>query len=99
MCPTCGWSIPAEYRICPNCGAGAAPAPQPYYKEPLGNIKYVAYLVAFLEPFIGLIWGVIWAADSDPEKKRVGTITALISVVLLVLRFLLVLILWTMVMG
>ncbi len=98
VCQACGRSYPSEYSFCPYCGtypssAPGQPAPpyQPYpmyQKEPLGAIKYVAWIVAFLIPLIGVIWGIIWLLDKDQEKKDAGKITLIIAIAAWLLNFL-----------
>ena len=97
LCLTCGRSYPSEYSFCPHCGsypAGGAPSQQTnyqsypiYQKEPLGPIKYVAWLLAFLVPIIGVIWGIIWMLDKDQEKKDAGKIALIIGIVAWLLNF------------
>jgi hypothetical protein len=89
MCMTCGRTIPSEYNICPYCGSGSAFNPQPYIRQPLGNFKYAAYIIGFLIPIVGVIWGIIWAIDKDPEKKSAGQITIIISILGWVFNFVL----------
>jgi RNA polymerase subunit RPABC4/transcription elongation factor Spt4 len=98
LCLACGRSYPSEYSFCPYCGTYPAGAPsQPstpdqlyptYHKEPLGAIKYVAYIVAFLIPLVGVIWGIIWLLDKDQEKKDAGKITLVVALVGWLLNFL-----------
>jgi hypothetical protein len=100
-CLACGKSYPSEYSFCPYCGtypsAGPSQPPAPYQpyptyqKEPLGAIKYVAYIVAFLIPIIGVIWGIIWLLDKDQEKKNAGKITLVIALLGWLLNFICVL--------
>jgi len=96
LCTSCGRSYPLEYSFCPHCGAyptgsaamGTPYQPYPaYQKEPLGAIKYVAYLVAFLIPIIGVVWGVIWILDKDQEKKDAGKIALIIALLAWLLNF------------
>jgi hypothetical protein len=89
MCMTCGRTIPAEYNICPFCGTNNAFVQPTTYKEPLGGIKYVAYIVAFLIPIIGVIWGIVWAVGTDQEKKSAGFVMIIISILGWVLNFIL----------
>lgn len=97
LCPACGRSYLSEYSFCPYCGSyptGGTSQPstpyQPYptyNKQPLGAIKYVAYIIAFLIPLIGIIWGIIWLLDKDQEKKDAGKITLVIALVGWLLNF------------
>jgi hypothetical protein len=47
----------------------------------------VAWLLAFLVPIIGVIWGIIWMLDKDQEKKDAGKITLIIGIVAWLLNF------------
>lgn len=97
LCMTCGRSHPAQYSFCPYCGAypGAGQIYPSHQRQPLGNIRYVAYIVAFLIPIVGLIWGIIWAIDRDGEKKHAGKITIVISLLTWLLNCIIVFVLLT----
>ena len=97
LCLTCGRSYPSEYSFCPYCGSypsstsrqgQAYGQPYPVYqKEPLGAIKYLAWILALLIPIIGVIWGIIWIMDKDQEKKDAGKITLIIGLLAWLLNF------------
>jgi RNA polymerase subunit RPABC4/transcription elongation factor Spt4 len=103
LCLACGRSYPNEFSFCPHCGSYPTTSPPPtgepyrpyptYQKEPLGGIKYVAFLLAFLIPIIGIIWGIIWLLDKDQEKKDAGKITIVIALASWFLAF--VCLLWS----
>jgi len=90
MCLACGRSYPTEYSFCPYCGAYPAGGSQPsapyqtyptYQKQPLGAIKYACWILAFLFPIVGIIWGIIWLVDKDEEKKEAGKIALVIAII------------------
>lgn len=50
-----------------------------------GGQRVLFYLLSFFIPIVGIILGIIWLNDQDPDKKNVGKyclITGIISIVL-----------------
>ncbi|HVO77377.1 MAG TPA: hypothetical protein VMS79_00755 [Methanomassiliicoccales archaeon] len=104
MCMGCGRVIPAEYNVCPFCGAPQNVRygqPQMPPVEPLGSgMTILLYVLSFLIPIVGLIAGIVlWATGPDESRKHVGMICILISIVGWVLTILLSWILYVLVMG
>jgi RNA polymerase subunit RPABC4/transcription elongation factor Spt4 len=90
LCTTCGKIYSSTSLLCPYCGSyptgnghqtGSSYESYPMHQEqPLGSIKYIAYLVALLIPILGIIWGIVWVLDKDKEKRAAGRITLMIGV-------------------
>ncbi|WP_066065663.1 hypothetical protein [Neobacillus soli] len=50
-----------------------------------GGQKALFYILSILIPIVGIILGIIWMNDQDPEKKTVGKNCLIIAIVVTVL--------------
>jgi len=50
-----------------------------------GGQKALFYILSILIPIVGIIVGIIWMNDQDPEKKVVGKNCLIIAIVVMVL--------------
>ncbi|MDR6999514.1 hypothetical protein [Neobacillus niacini] len=50
-----------------------------------GGIRVLLYILSFFIPVVGIILGIIWMNDQDPEKKQVGKTCLIVGIVSIVL--------------
>ena len=50
-----------------------------------GGQKALFYILSILIPIVGIIVGIIWMNDENPEKKAVGKNCLIIAIVVMVL--------------
>ncbi|WHY91152.1 hypothetical protein QNK12_26515 [Neobacillus cucumis] len=50
-----------------------------------GGIRALLYILSFFIPVVGIILGIIWLNDQDPDKKKVGKTCLIVGVVSIVL--------------
>ncbi len=50
-----------------------------------GGLKVLLYILSFFIPVVGIILGIIWMNDQDPEKKAIGKNCLVISILSIVL--------------
>ena len=50
-----------------------------------GGQKALFYILSILIPVVGIVLGIIWMNDQDPEKKAVGKNCLIIAIVVMVL--------------
>ncbi|MFJ7728387.1 hypothetical protein ACIQXV_19835 [Neobacillus sp. NPDC097160] len=50
-----------------------------------GGQKALYYILSILIPIVGIILGIIWMNDQDPEKKTVGKNCLIIAIAVTVL--------------
>lgn len=102
-CSQCGKNIPADSTFCPECGKSlAVPAGQsrlpdrPYHASPPTSaassitpaLKWgIVIGTVFFWP-LGIIMGLIYRRDPDPEKKKVGSIWLWFGIAVAVVVFL-----------
>ena len=83
FCPNCGADNPHEAKFCGGCGQAmvtvAAPPPPAPVVSP--GMKTGVILGSIFIPVLGLILGIIYMADQNPEKKAVGKTWLIVSVV------------------
>ncbi|MFE8702808.1 hypothetical protein ACFYKX_19575 [Cytobacillus sp. FJAT-54145] len=49
------------------------------------GLRVVVYLLSFFVPVVGLVLGIVWMNDQDPEKKQIGKTCLIIGIVSIVL--------------
>ncbi|MGG1676935.1 hypothetical protein ACIFOT_14445 [Neobacillus sp. NRS-1170] len=52
-----------------------------------GGLKALLYIVSFFIPVVGIIIGIVWMTDHDPEKKSVGKTCIILGLIMIVLSF------------
>lgn len=50
-----------------------------------GGIRALLYILSFFIPVVGIILGIIWLNDQDPDKKQVGKTCLIVGIVSIVL--------------
>ncbi len=96
FCPSCGHDNPANAQFCGSCGATmAAPTPTPPLERVSGGraaaevvsggLKWGITAATVFVPLIGIIMGVIYLRDANPEKKAVGKLWLWVGVGMAVL--------------
>lgn len=50
-----------------------------------GGQKVLFYLLSFFIPVVGIVLGIVWMNDADPDKKSVGKNCLLIAIISIVL--------------
>ncbi|TDK62274.1 hypothetical protein E2K98_09460 [Bacillus salipaludis] len=50
-----------------------------------GGLKALLYILSFFIPVVGIILGIIWLNDQEPEKKQVGKTCLIVGIVAIVL--------------
>src|SRR5437016_11027853 len=98
VCAKCGHANPDVAQFCGKCGTvmstvGGA-APRPYDEGPSSSsaapavsqeMKIGIILGTLLIPLLGIILGIIFMADSNPQKKAVGRLWLLVGIGVVVL--------------
>lgn len=76
-CAVCKQSVETGYNFCPNCGNDL--------KEiimPISTLAQVgAYAIAVLLPPLGLWPGIKYLKKKNPNAKKVGTITIVLTII------------------
>lgn len=102
FCPKCGQQNPDEAKFCGKCGAAvsAAPASQPNRAVPEAakdtgvispGMKNGMIAASIILPIVGIVVGIIYLLDANPEKKEAGKLWLIIGIVAAVI--------WTMLFG
>lgn len=47
--------------------------------------KVLFYILSFIIPIVGIVLGIIWLNDQDPDKKQVGKYCLILGIVAVVL--------------
>ncbi|MDQ6600278.1 hypothetical protein [Bacillus salipaludis] len=50
-----------------------------------GGLKALLYILSFFIPVVGIILGIIWLNDQEPEKKQVGKTCLIVGIISIVL--------------
>ena len=94
-CPKCGGEVAEGKKFCPNCGgqmpsvgAGGNPRPdvnvvnvgQPQAPVVSQGLKIGVAIASVPFPFLGIILGIVFMTDPNPEKKSVGKLWLWIGV-------------------
>jgi uncharacterized membrane protein YvbJ len=91
FCPSCGQSNPDEAKFCGKCG-GAVTATVPktphVMSEPVKDTGVVSpgmktgmIIASIVLPLLGIIMGIIYLMDANPEKKAAGKLWLIIGIV------------------
>ncbi|HUQ10755.1 MAG TPA: zinc ribbon domain-containing protein [Steroidobacteraceae bacterium] len=92
FCPSCGQSNPDEAKFCGKCGAvvSAATAPKAPHvvSEPVKDTGVISQgmktgmiIGSIVLPLLGIIMGVIYLMDPNPEKKQAGKLWLIIGII------------------
>jgi uncharacterized membrane protein YvbJ len=82
-CPKCGQQNPEEAKFCGKCGAAisVAATAQPVHAAPGAasetsvmnpTMKNGMIAVSVIVPIVGIVAGVVFLLDANPEKKAAG---------------------------
>ena len=104
FCPSCGQQNPAEAKFCGKCGAAvsaatvppaafssAAPAKDSGTGAVSQNMKTWMIVASIVLPLLGIIMGIIYFMDANPEKKEAGKLWLIIGIIAAVI--------WSALMG
>lgn len=97
FCPSCGQSNPDEAKFCGKCGGAAAAATAPHADparashvmgEPVKDTGVVTpgmktgmIIASIVLPLIGIIMGIVYLMDPNPEKKQAGKLWLIIGII------------------
>jgi uncharacterized membrane protein YvbJ len=91
FCPKCGQQNPDEAKFCGKCGAAVsvAPAvpgrPSPEPPKDTGVItpgmKNGMIAASIILPIVGIVVGIIYMLDDNPQKKEAGKLWLIIGIV------------------
>ena len=92
FCPSCGQSNPDEAKFCGKCGApvaaAAPPKPAPSVSEApkdtgvvTQGMKTGMLIASIVLPLIGIVMGIIYLVDDNPEKKQAGKLWLIVGIV------------------
>jgi hypothetical protein len=95
-CPQCQAQNPPDAKFCGSCGAtlsASAPAPganfptpPPVSGEPVGQGLKIGIIIGSLfVPILGIVMGLVYLNDPNPQKKAVGKLWLMVGVGALVL--------------
>lgn len=91
-CLQCGTPNPADAKFCGSCGASlpASPAPPPPPPPPAGEavsqgLKIGVIIGSLFIPLLGIVMGILYLNDPNPEKKAVGKLWLIVGVAAVVL--------------
>ena len=102
FCPKCGQQNPEEAKFCGKCGAAVSAAPvsqadrvAPEAAKDTGVIsqgmKNGMIAASIILPIVGIVVGIIYMLDANPEKKEAGKLWLIIGIVAAVI--------WTVLFG
>ncbi len=93
VCPKCGHANPDVAQFCGKCGTGLPKAggagSRPSDPSPPGSgtapavsqeMKVGIIIGTLLIPLLGIILGIIFMADTNPQKKAVGRLWLLVGI-------------------
>ena len=93
FCPKCGQQNPDEAKFCGKCGAtvSVAAAPPPSHFSAPGavsdtgavspTLKNGMIVASIIVPIVGIVAGVIFLLDANPEKKAAGKLWLTIGII------------------
>jgi len=91
FCPSCGQSNPDEAKFCGKCGAAiaATAAPKPVHVEPGAKdtgvvsqtMKTWMLVASIVLPVVGIVVGIVYLLDANPEKKESGKLWLIVGIV------------------
>jgi uncharacterized membrane protein YvbJ len=85
FCPQCGTDNPNGARFCGSCGASlphaARPAQpgDPQHEGVSQGLKIGVAVASLIIPLIGIILGIIYMLDSNPQKNAAGRLWLLVG--------------------
>jgi uncharacterized membrane protein YvbJ len=87
FCGKCGFVMPApgsqaaSYQPTPTYAAAPAPAPGQSVSQ---GLKVGISIASVFIPLIGIIMGIIFVVDANPEKKATGKLWLIVSGIMMV---------------
>jgi hypothetical protein len=92
FCPKCGQQNPDEAKFCGKCGAAVsvAPASQSTHAVPetakdtgviTPGMKNGMIAASIILPIVGIVVGIIYMLDANPQKKEAGKLWLIIGIV------------------
>ena len=90
-CPKCGAENPDVARFCGSCSAAitvpAGPVLSVSGTDPAvsAGMKWGIAAVTVLIPLVGLIMGIVYMKDANPEKKAVGKLWLVVACAIIAL--------------
>jgi hypothetical protein len=91
LCPKCGADNPDVARFCGSCSAAIAVQAGPVLSVPgaapavSAGLKWGIAALTVLIPLLGLIMGIIYMKDPNPEKKAAGKMWLVVACVIIAL--------------
>ncbi|HEX9909032.1 MAG TPA: hypothetical protein VGB78_11320 [Thermoplasmata archaeon] len=81
-CVSCGRALAWDANVCPYCGHDFRQAAAAQPVEHVSTlVKIIVYLVSFFIPIIGIILGVVFYVNANPEYKQVGKMCLILAMV------------------
>jgi hypothetical protein len=94
-CPQCQAQNPADAKFCGSCGAtlsntpspgpGPLPPPKPAGEPVSQGLKVGIIIGSLFVPILGIVMGLVYLNDTNPEKKAVGKLWLIVGAGALVL--------------
>lgn len=96
FCPSCGQSNPDEAKFCGKCGAAvsAPPPPKPIHAVSGAatdtgvvsqTMKTWMLVASIVLPLVGIVVGIVYLLDENPEKKAAGKLWLIVGIVAMVI--------------
>ena len=90
-CPQCGTQNPADAKFCGSCGIALSqvrpnpgppvpPPPPPGGEAVDQGLKIGVAIGSVLLPIIGIIMGILYLKDANPEKQKAGKLWLICAV-------------------
>ena len=83
-CPQCGFENTPDAKFCGKCGAPVqttTPPPPPPGGEVVSQGLKIGIIVgSIFIPILGIIMGIIFLNDPNPEKKKVGKLWLMVGI-------------------
>lgn len=86
-CVSCGRAIAWDANVCPYCGHDfriPMAAAQPVERVST-LVKIIVYLVSIFIPIIGIIIGIIFYVNPNPEYKHVGKMCIILALLVVLI--------------
>lgn len=95
FCPKCGHRNPDEAKFCGRCGESTvAPVAAPLGADPSGKagesgavstgMKVGISIATVVIPLIGIVMGILYLRDANPQKKSAGRLWLWIGIGMIV---------------
>lgn len=92
FCPKCGQQNPDEAKFCGKCGAAVSAAPAPGVNRLVPDtakgtgavtpaMKNGMIVGSIILPIVGIVVGIIYLLDDNPEKKEAGKLWLIIGII------------------